>query len=287
MINKEILFVLTGILVGLGAALYSILEQQPGLPEGTVARVNDRYITVAAYERALGAVDADKRNPLTEEDRRHILERLIDEELLIQYGVRQGLMRSDPRVKSTLVQAVLQAKSLAAEAREISEDEARRFYNDNRVLFSGSARSRVGLIRIPATDTRSLEQAQARADTARRRLADGEAFAAVQATFHEGGALNLPNTPLPYSKLVDYLGPGMADRAVALAPGEVSEPLLVGKAWQLLYLHERNAAPEVSFEEVRELVLAEMRRRASEDMLRKSLDELRRTESIEIREALQ
>lgn len=282
------IYLVIGIMLGLAAALYSILAQDSRqLPDYAVARVNDSYITRAVYERALAAADTDKRNPVTAADRQHILNRLIDEELLIQYGIRQGLVRSDRQVKSTLVQSVIQAKSLQAEAREISDEDARTFFEQHRGLFSQGERVRVGMIRLPVTAGQDADAVLQKAQAAASLLAGGKSFAEVEAAYHEGGVLNLPNTLMPRGKLVDYLGPTLADMAFSLEPGQASEPVKIGMTWQVLYVHEKREAPEAVFTEVRELVLAEMRRRASEDIVRRSLDEMRRTESIYIAEDVQ
>lgn len=281
------IFLVIGITGGLSAALYSLLGHgQKGLPDYAVARVNDSYITRAVYERALDAMDTDKRTALTADDRQHILNRLIDEELLIQYGIRQGLVRSDRQVKSTLVQSVIQAKSLQAEAADISDAQAMEFFESNRTLFSPTGRVRVGMIRVPASESRHIDEAKLRAQEAWQRLNKGEAFDVIQAEYHEGGVLNLPNTSLPYGKLVDYLGPTLAEMAMNTPAGQAAEPLLLGQAWQVLYAHEHVIAAQPDFSSVKELVIAEMRRRAAEDIVRKSLDEMRDTESIVIAEDL-
>ena len=52
----------------------------------------------------LDAVRADRRSDLSKEQERQILERLIDEELLIQNALETGFANSDRSVRSTIVQ---------------------------------------------------------------------------------------------------------------------------------------------------------------------------------------
>ena len=111
-------------LLGLGAAAgltlaASSLLSGPGrnageLPEGAVARVNDAIIRNEEYARLLAALASDRRNPLTEEDRRRLLDRLIEEELLVQRARELGVDRLDRRVRSILVSAMID--SIVAEA---------------------------------------------------------------------------------------------------------------------------------------------------------------------------
>jgi len=276
-----------GISAGLAIALVSLVG--PGratLPDDAIARVNSNYISRASYERALSAVDSDKRAALTDVDRQRILRRLIDEELLIQYGIRQGLVRSDGRVKASLVQAVIETKMLLAESREIPFEEALEFFETNRKLFSQTERLRVGLIRIPASNTRDLDDSKARAHEAADKLSAGLPFSEVQAAYHEGGALNLPDALLPLGKLVDYLGPLLISRAAALEVGHAAAPELISRSWQVVYLHERLDAVPPQYADVKELVLAEMKRRDTENLLRQSLSRMRETQDIVISEVL-
>jgi hypothetical protein len=271
----------TGVVVGLAMAMVSLLAaSEDALPDFAVARINDHYILRTAYERAVDAVATDKRDALTDADRRRILDRLVDEELLLQYGLRQGLVRNDGPLRAALVQSVMMARNMEAEASDISEAEARAFFEEHQALFSRTERARVGLVRVPATADRTLEQARGRAREAARLLNDGADFADVQARYHEGGLLSLPDSPLPRGKLVDYLGPTLADVALELGETRAAEPVLMGKAWQVLYVHERVAAPDARYEDVADLVEAEMRRRMAEQSLRRLLDGMRQTESI-------
>lgn len=284
---KENIILFAGVVGGLSLALWSLLGGgQQGLPDYAVARVNDQFITADVYERAVSAMARDKRAALTDEDRRHILNRLIDEELLLQYGLQQGLVRSDRQVKSTLIGSVLQAKRLQAEVVPLPEKDVRAFFNENQSLFSQTSRVRCALIRVPVTDERGAEAALQRAQEAVERLRKGEPLSLVQTGFHEGGAMNLPDTPLPYNKLLDYLGPTLADQAFALNAGETAEPLFVGQAWQVLHVLDRVVQPVAEFGEVRPLVEAEMRRREAENLLRSTLDVLRASESVVVTEAL-
>src|SRR5262245_15749646 len=95
-------------LLGLGAALgpalatFDLLTVGDALtptPEG-VASVNGTAIREEDYERALAAFASDRRSPVEAGDRRHVLDRLIDEELLVQRGLDLGFSRSDRRVRA-------------------------------------------------------------------------------------------------------------------------------------------------------------------------------------------
>ena len=77
-----------------GAALYA-------------AEINGIPILYKDYQRALSLFAQDKRDPLSLEDRELVLERLIQEELLVQQAMSSDLMRSDRRLRSAVLQSMI------------------------------------------------------------------------------------------------------------------------------------------------------------------------------------
>ena len=86
------------------------------LPRDSAARVNHTEIRQLDYQRALGLMASGKRSPLNAEDRILVLERLIQEELLVQYGIAQDLLRADRKVRSAVLQSVLAGLDVQARA---------------------------------------------------------------------------------------------------------------------------------------------------------------------------
>ena len=86
------------------------------LPRDSAARVNHTEIRQLDYQRALGLMASGKRSPLNAEDRILVLERLIQEELLVQYGIEQNLVRTDRKVRSAVLQSVLAGLDIQARA---------------------------------------------------------------------------------------------------------------------------------------------------------------------------
>jgi hypothetical protein len=237
-----------GLTLGAGLAAVGLrAAPQHALPPEAAARVDDRLILHEAWQRAIAAVAADRRTPLTSADERHILERLIDEELLVQHGVALGLVRNDARLRSTLVSEVMQAATQAARS-EPDETALRAFYETEQALFAPAARLRVRAWRIDAAGDRVPFEPQ------------------------------VPDALLPVAKLQAYLGPALTRRALALAPGA---PDTAGADVALEVL-ERQAAAAPPFEQVRAQVRHEFLRRADEAAVRALLAQLRERTPIAI-----
>ncbi len=248
-----------GLLVGIGAAATGVLRSQRGgeLPEHAIARVNDRLILRDAWLRAVAAVASERRTPLTAEDKRHILDRLIDEELLVQHGVTLGLVEQDRRLRGQLVSDVLMAVRAEASAESSDEHTLRRFYQENMDFFTPPARLRVIAYRLGA---------------------DGRRSPFVPP---------LPDALLPPAKLRTYLGPALTAVAMQLQPGQSSEPLGSEGGQVVLEVVEREPGAAPPFAELKQEVQAELQRRSDEAAVRRLLAELRENQGVVIREELE
>src|SRR5438552_17670178 len=104
---------MVGILLGVVVASHKS-SSAATLPDGAIASVNGKPIREEDYARAVALVEHDKRAEITDEDRVRVLDRLIEEELLIQRGIAVGLVDSDRAVRKAITQAML--ASIAAES---------------------------------------------------------------------------------------------------------------------------------------------------------------------------
>jgi hypothetical protein len=244
------------------------------LPDGVVALVNGVAIRAEDYARMRDALAADTRAPLDDADRRHVLDRLIEEELLVQRGLDLGLARNDRRVRSDLTQTVIDGIVSEAGDAEPGPREVDAFYGANRDFFAGPGRLRVRQVFVRVTEP-SDPAAAARAQDAARRLRAGESLAAVQHALGDPPLVPLPDALLPPAKLRDYLGPTALRAALELGEGEISDPVRSGTGFHVLQVAERAPDSAPSLIEVRPQVVNELRRRKSERALREYLDQLR------------
>ena len=70
-------------------------------------------------ERAVDALASDRRGAITEADRERVLERLIDEELLVQAAVEAGLPENDGVVRRSLTEAMVAAIEAQSDDRSV------------------------------------------------------------------------------------------------------------------------------------------------------------------------
>jgi hypothetical protein len=263
-----------GAAVGLAAALWGALGE-PGIGRpgrDTIATVDGVAIARADYERALGALAADKRTPLTTADARRALDRLIDEELLVRRGLDLGLGTSDLAVRKALVDAMVQFAAAEAAGREPGDEELRRFYAERPELARSEPQLRVRVVSFPTRDA-------SRVEAMRTALRSGQGFDAASVSAG-AEAVIVPDTLLPAAKVADYAGPAVRDAATTLSPGEVAGPLEVAGVPTFVYLLDKREGEVPPYERVRDVVAEEWRRRAAEAALDHYLAGLRRTAKI-------
>lgn len=264
-----------GMLAGLALAAAGLLG--PGLgadvaaSRDVAALVGDRAISLGTYAEALALVARDRREPLDDDARRRVLDRLIDEELLVQRALALGLAESDRRVRADLVGAVVDSVVAHSEAEPIDDAELEAFFAGNRALFEILAPARVGRVFVAATRA----DAEARAGDAARRLKAKEPFESVRRELGDVEPVAIPSSPLPPRKLRDYVGSTAAEAVAHLAGGQVSDPIRESAGWSVFVVFARDREG-AGLGAVREDVEAELRRRRGDEALRRYLAELRR-----------
>lgn len=259
-------------IVGLVLAVVSALgaPRPDALGLGAAAVVNGRAIPKQAVARAVEALESDKRNLVTKQDADAALERLIDEELLVQRGAALDLAETDLGARKALVQSVLQLAVAERAGREPDDATLRTFYAENAGFFTPTARVAASLVYVapgPGMDARAQS-----AEAALRRGADAAKLGDPQ-------ALVLPKGPLGATELHTYLGDSLAKDALRAAAGDVIVRSGVDGV-RLLRIEKKVLPVQVRFEDVEPQVRTEWSRRADEAAVRAYVDRLKRRARI-------
>ena len=78
-----------------------------GYDQGAVAQINSAVIRKDEYDRAIALFRGDKRGPITDADLNLVLEKLIEEELLLQAALRNDSPRKDMKIRQRVLQTLL------------------------------------------------------------------------------------------------------------------------------------------------------------------------------------
>jgi len=277
-----------GATAGIALAAWGLVGSGPATPslEGAVAVVNGQPLSREAFDRFVVAVAEERRTAvLPLEERQRMLDRLVDEELLLQHGLGLGLARHEPTARRVIVQSVIAAVTGAAEDVDPSEADLREYYARNPDRFVRSGRITVealaAVVGPRGQDGAGDEAARALATRAAASLKAGATLSEVRAALPGMDAPPLPAGPLPAETIRRYLGPTAALRARSLGPGEVTEPFRASASYLVLRGLDRQEERVPPFEEVAAQVRAEWVRTRGEEALRRFLDDLRAAAELE------
>jgi hypothetical protein len=255
------------------------------LPDTVVARVADQDILKAELQLAIDAANSSRREPITAAQERQVLQRLVDEQLLLQYGVNLGLVRDDPTVRKPLVQAVMSLLRANAAAEAPNESVLREWYAANAAQFAASEQRHLRLYRL-AQGQLTRQQLQVNAQALAAALREyGQLTAEQSQQWQVQRQTYLPDRPLPVNKLRDYLGQSLVSAALAKQSPEVLvlEPFDSGLA--VLHVVAAVRGEVADFEQVREQVTRAWQRQQGEQALRLLLANLRDEYSVQITES--
>ena len=255
-------------LVGVLAVLTGVTRerQRATLLPGEAARVNGHAIDSETFQRTFAAFTTDLKRPVTDADRLTVLNRMIDEEVLVQRAIALGLPAQDPSVRKQLVQAMI-AQSLAQSAApDPGDDELKKYIEANAELFKARTRAKVDALFVPDGDAGKRAAVEATLEKG-----DWEAAKALSAPL----PVALPGDFLIASKIADYAGADAASAVLRVPVGQAT-PLIATSggavSLKLVAVEGDGIAP---FETIRATALARWHEEHDSKALRAAIDGLR------------
>lgn len=280
------------ILLGIGAAAgllmaaASVLERAPAssvggdLPPDTAAIVNGVRISRADYDAALAIKAAERREPLTEQERRAVLEELIDEELLIAEAIALGVPRHEDTLRVGLITAMRESITASALSEQPTQEELDAFYRENADQFARVTSAHLRQVWVDGAWRGSMGAALAAARQVAERLRRGEPFADVAAALGDAPALPIPDQLMQRGDLQKVIGPTAAERAFALADGGVIDPVQRGEGYVVVQVVKRGPTEVPPLSQIEARVRSEMSQRAQELALKEHVEALRSSAEI-------
>lgn len=255
---RATLLLLGGAGLGLVAAMWAALGAGTAIERygDAIAVVDGTPIQRSVFDSAIEGLASAKRTALTEAEKREALERIIDEELLLQRALELGLGESDPQSRKALVNAMLQFSIADASRRTPSDAQLQAFYDERPKLIAPQPLLTVRGVSFGQKD-------EARALSFKALLDGGKGFdEAVRQTGAEG--LLLPGGPVIPSKIAEYAGASVRDAALSLQPGQSVGPIGIANRLVFVHLVARAETPPPPLALVRDVVLEEWQKRETE-----------------------
>ena len=261
-----------GLIIGILLAALAIVEKNNITDQNWAAKIEDQVIPYERYQMQLEGLAKDKRSPLTNQDKEYVLERMIEEELLIKRAIDLGMLENNPMARGTIVQQMIKNIVTEGSRTEPQENELIEFFQENIGFFTKANRLRVRQIYFSKDDFG--DEVVEKATDAFIRLNKGENFEEV-ALSGSKSALKIPDTLMNLSKVREYIGPSLMREAQLLKPGYSSAPNKVSGGYKIIYLVDREDATQPEYSNIRSTVLSEFLKRRDDQSLRKYLDNLK------------
>ena len=266
------LVLFAGILIGALMAAYSVIEKSNISDYKWAAKIEDTSIPMEKYLTQLDGLSKDKKSPLTQKDKEYVLERMIEEELLIKRAIDLGMLNDNPMARGTIVQQMIKA-IIAENARyEISDSELESFFQENSGFFTKSSRLRIQQIYFSNEQLKddSLIVAKKAYDLLKR----GDDFESVS-KLGSPSALKIPNSLMTLSKVREYIGPSLMNLARELEINSFTSPIEVSGGYKIIYLIDKEMASPPKFNDIKASVSSEFLKRKDDQSLRSYLENLK------------
>ena len=241
-------------------------------PIDTVVLVNQQPVTESALKFARQRSDRFMIDVPFQDRDKQLLQRLIDDELILQRAEELGILRADPGIRKLLARSAINTIVRESQALLIKEPQLIAFYNNHQAVFQKPQR-----ITLQAAQFDDLEMA----NISRNAVLLGDSLKKT-VSLVGGKILPIPVSPLPKHMLIRYLGISLTDLALGLSATQISQPILQGDNIYLLHVVENQPATLMPFEQVRETVMTELISRQRRDSLTTTLEELKQTASIQL-----
>ena len=259
-----------GLIIGVFLAANSIVQESNLIEDDWVANVGGVQISKEKYYSQLEGLARDKKNPITERDKNYVLERMIEEELLIIRAKELGLFENNQIVRGSIIQQMIKLIISENYLESVEEETLRKFYEQNIGFFSSASRLRLQQIYFSNLSGDSKE----RSEEAFEYLKEGASYDEVS-KMADQSALTIPNSMMNLSKVREYIGPTLMNLAKRLEPGEFSVPMKVAGGHKIIYLFDKELSEPEEFDSIQPKILKEYQRRRDDNSLREYLEDLK------------
>jgi parvulin-like peptidyl-prolyl isomerase len=226
-----------------------------------LATVNKAAVGSKSFEQAASRKSPSTGDSLSIEDKKEVLERLIEEELLYQEALKRGLDR-DPKVKKVMVNALLREDVYGSiRNADFSNEELKAYYESHKEEFTVPEKVQIYRILIKVNDKRPEAEAKSKAEGVYKKLKkDPSKFKDLASQESED----------PYRRRGGDVGfvpkkgkPGLDEevvtKAFSMRVETLSKPFLTKDGYNVIYIPSKREAVERTFEQMKGAVLRKVK----------------------------
>lgn len=245
--NKNFYLFLLSLILGLIILFFEIFYNQNSanfINNRAIAKVNDQYINEDQFLKYAITLGADFKAEEDEELIDLVLERMIEEELLVQRAIELKLHQQDIQVRKVLIEQIIEF-ILQLENLNPSDDQLKQYFINNIGKYSSDVELKIDSIFLKSKSEGSamlgseydFELHQNELDNVKSFIETYD-FSAAKQKFNESGFFIIPNGLIKYKDCIQYLGPTICNNLKSLNPGTVTEPVFYNNGFYFLKLVE-------------------------------------------------
>ncbi|MBT7754094.1 MAG: peptidyl-prolyl cis-trans isomerase [Gammaproteobacteria bacterium] len=266
---------LSSIALGTTIALFSIIDTNKNyvkLPNHVLAIVNDVVIEKNKLDIVLDLMAQDKKERLTKKDQALAIERIIEEELLVQYAYSNGLLNADENIRKTIIRSVIDTVVDQVIAIKPNEQVLKDFYLSNQPIFTLGEEVKIIVLNIKSLDD---------ANNIIRiwKETKNESLLLIKDTIRQS---TIPNDFIPSITLPRLIGPKLAKVVDRLELYSISKPIENYSDYSVVILKDRKNKKTPDYKNIKQTVLQEYKRRMREDILSNLVADLEKKAEIRI-----
>lgn len=267
----------------------SVPDQAPKPAEDigqVLAIVNGAEVGSNAFEQAASRKMPAEGDALSADEKKEVLDRLIDEELLYQEALRQGLDR-DPKVKKVMVNTLLRQEVYGSiRNSDFTDEELEAYYESHKDEFVVPEKVQIKRILIKAGEERSEDEAKAKAEELRGQLVSNPGAFKEVAT---------QNSEDPYRRRGGDVGfvpksgkPGLdqsiVDKAFEMNVDQISEVFQTSEGFNIIQVANKRERVERTYQQMKGSVLRKVKNEKLSEMYETYTESLRGAASVEVKE---
>ena len=267
MIKNSNLYLFIGSLI-IGLLILSIdifynQNQKSFSKNRAIAKVNDQYINEDQFLKYAVSLGADFKAEEDQELINLVLERMIEEELLVQRAIELKLHHQDIQVRKVLIEQIIEF-ILQLDNSSPSNEILQKYFKNNIGKYKSEVEFKIDSIFIKSQSQNSamlgsdydFELHQDKLDKIQDVIRTN-GFKEAKQRFSDTQFLPITNKFMKYKDCVQYLGPSNCDNIKGMALGSISETIFYNNGFYIFKIDElsQTQVNETNFNDFREQVL--------------------------------
>ncbi len=290
--RRSLILLAIGAITGIAIAGYGLFTAKGtrvhGVPTEAIALVNQRPILRSDYITQVQTQYSVRYADTTPEQRRKVLDDMIDEEMMMQRGLEVDLPSFDPDVRSTLVAGVELQLFADVLAQKPNEAQLQAYYDAHRANYIRDGVMQLRDLVAAAAPQHPLDAAQRDAAAAVAALRQGVLLDEVMAQFNLADSRRLLDSGhVDVGNVFDFAARAHLEPAVfaatrGLTTGQVSDPVATADGVHIVLMVKRVPPTQRSFADVSNEVWRDVTEDAKRKVRANNLKYLRSKADIQV-----